>query len=94
MRKYDMGLTDMSDTVIQEFRERVRAVSRDVLASPAWSRLAEYLRMGAALFVERHGEIVSPLTSAVLKGALLRELKNYEAGQSAPPDPQPQEKTQ
>lgn len=91
-RSYDIGLTDMADTFIQEFRERVRLIVGEVASSPGWQTLAEFLQLGQTRYATSHGALVSPLTTPLLQGALLRELKNYEARKPASAGPQSQEK--
>jgi hypothetical protein len=91
-RSYDIGLTDMTDVFLQELRSRLRAIAEEVAESPAWKTLSEFMQAGQALYRSRHGALVAPLTTAIVQGALLRELKNYEARKSAPANSQPQEK--
>jgi hypothetical protein len=91
-RRYDIWVTDMTDVFIQGFRQRIQAIAEEVAQLPNWQRLDAFIAEGQALYLSRHGALVAPLTSTVLQGALLRELKNYEARKSAAIDPQPQEK--
>lgn len=91
-RSYDIGLTDMTDVFLQELRTRLRAIAEEVAESPSWKTLSEFMQAGQVLYSTRHGALVAPLTTAIMQGALLRELKNYEARKSAPAYSQSQEK--
>jgi hypothetical protein len=89
-RTYAIKLTDLSDTVMHEFAERVRAVVSELATASGWKTLREYLTAGRDKYTGRYGALAAPLTEALLQGALLRELKTYQTRKSSAADTKPQ----
>lgn len=89
---YNIGLTDMTDVLIQEFRVRIVGIVAEVAEGSSWNTLREFMRTGHDLYSSRHGPLMAPITYSLMQGALLRELKNHEARKSTAPDSQPSEK--
>lgn len=82
-RTYAIKLTDLSDTMMHEFAERVRAVVLELVTASGWKTLREYLNAGRDKYTERHGGLAAPLTDVLLQGALLHELKTYQIRKSS-----------
>ncbi len=88
-RRYDIDRIDQADMIVQNFKEQVISIVKEVRSSTSWRTLREFLADARRAFVRRYGQPVAPFSAKYLEGALLHEFKSHEARELPSSDSQP-----
>lgn len=92
-RRYCIDRMNYANLVVQALRERAANVVTQVVSSPDWHTLRDFLELALAEFNRRHGPPEYPLDNNYLMGAMLYEFEIYRARQLPPTSSQHETET-